>query len=186
MSNTSRTRNLALSSATLCLIAISGTLSAIGQGPAPGDGSELSGPPQMNANYQTRDARQCKPLATPPTQGQAAALIQCTMEQDRPTGLFLMQDVQVEVGVQRSYLGSIDSNLPEIDITAPIYPLSGSLKVYWCNPVGLGNPAGGNCQVSPTPVAVGKCWKTTFGDWKCNLLGPAPASRSGLPGPMTY
>ena len=181
-----RIGKVALCSLALILLAFSGKVGASGAGAGQNDGSELSGPPQINATYQTRDPRICKALTTPPTQGQAAALIQCTMEHDRPTGLFLMQEVHVDVGVPRSYAGNVDRDLEEIDITAPIYPLSGSLKVYWCNPVGLGNPAGGNCQVSPTPVAVGKCWKTTFGDWKCNLLGPVPASRSGQPGPTAY
>jgi hypothetical protein len=170
----------------LSLLAFSGNPTANGQGPLQNDGSELSHPPQMSATYQTREPRICKPLATAPTPGQAAALIQCTMDVDRPTGLFLMQEVKVAMAAPRSYQADTDSDLVEIDMSAPIYPLSGSLTVFWCSPITAMTPAGKGCVVSPTPVAVGKCWKTTFGDWKCNLAGPAPFTRSGLPGPTDY
>ena len=180
------TRNFALCAFALSFLAIAGSRGAIGQDPDHHDGSELSGPPQLSAEYQTRQPRLCKAVTAPPTLRQAAALIQCTMDQDRPTGLFLMQDVRIEMGRPRDYVPETDSNLAEIDLTAPIFPLVGSLTVYWCSPITAMTPAGRGCTVSPTPVAVGKCWRTKFGDWKCNLLGPAPDSRSGLPGPITY
>jgi hypothetical protein len=186
MSLSFRTRNLALCTCALSFLAFSGNIAAVGAGSGQNDGSELSGPPQMNANYQAREPRLCKPLATPPNQAQAAVLVQCTMDQDRPAGLFLMQDVIVQIGAPRSYQPEIDSNLAEINMSAPVYPLTGSLTVYWCSQVTAMTPAGRGCMVNPTPYAVGKCWKTTFGDWKCNLAGPAPSSRSGLPGPTTY
>jgi hypothetical protein len=186
MSQVPRTRNLAFCLSALSVLAFSSYPAAGGQGPGQNDGSELSNPPQMSATYQTREPRICKALATPPTLGQAAALVQCTMDKDRPTGLFLMQQVKLQMGTARSYQPETDSDLTEIDMTAPVYPLSGSLTVYWCSPITAMTPAGKGCVVSPTPVAVGKCWKTTFGDWKCNLAGPAPFSRSGLPGPTDY
>jgi hypothetical protein len=108
------------------------------------------------------------------------------MEADRPTGLFLMQEVRVEMGKPRSYDVQIDGELQEIDPSAQVFPLAGSLKQFWCSPVGVGYPAGANCTVSPMPQALGKCWKTTFGDWKCNLAGPAPNQRTGFPGPTVY
>jgi hypothetical protein len=162
------------------------SLNQIAGGQRPGDGSELSGPPTMNLNYKARNPRLCKPVNAPPTPGQAAVLIQCTMDQDRATGLFLIQEVNIAMSRPRAYNGDTDSNLPEIDINAPIFPLSGSLKVFWCSTIGVGYPAGRNCQMTPTPMAMGSCWKTTFGDWKCNLIGPAPNSRKELPGPTDY
>jgi hypothetical protein len=47
----------------------------------------------------------------------------------------------------------LDGELTEVDATAPVYPLVGSLKHYWCSPVGVGYPAGRNCTVSPMPQA---------------------------------
>jgi hypothetical protein len=180
------TRKLALCVFSLSILAITGHGIAAGQAPGPSDGSDLSGPPQMSAEYQARQPRLCKALLAPPSQNQAAILVQCTMDQDRPAGLFLMQNVKVQLGAPRSYAPETDKDLAEIDTSAPIFPLSGSLTVYWCSPVTAMTPAGTGCMVSPTPYAVGKCWRTTFGDWKCNLLGPAPSSRSGLPGPTAY
>jgi hypothetical protein len=182
----SRTRKLAFCLSALSVLSFSGYPAAGGQGPAQNDGSELSNAPQMSATYQTREPRICKPLATAPTLGQAAALIQCTMDKDLPTGLFLMQGIKIAMGTARNYQPETDSDLIEIDMSAPVYPLSGSLTVFWCSPISAMTPSGKGCIVSPTPVAVGKCWKTTFGDWKCNLAGPAPFSRSGLPGPTDY
>jgi len=179
-------RRLAFGLLSLGVLTFSVNLSAGGKGAGQTDGRELSGPPQLSATYQAREPRLCKALTTPPNQAQAAVLVQCTMDQDRPTGLFLMQDVKVGMGQARSYQPETDSDLKEIDTNAPIYPLSGSLTVFWCSPITAQTPAGRGCIVSPTPSALGKCWKTTFGDWKCNLIGPAPNSRSGLPGPTAY
>ena len=179
-----RSTRLTLSAFAFGFVAFSASLGARGQGP--GDGSELSGPAQMNLVYQARNPRLCKPVSAPPSPGQAAVLIQCTMDQDRATGLFLMQEVNIVMSQPRAFNGDTDSNLPEIDMSAPVFPLSGSLKVSWCSPIGVGYPAGRNCQVMPTPMAMGSCWKTTFGDWKCNLIGPAPDSRKALPGPTDY
>jgi hypothetical protein len=90
----SRTRRLAFSILSLGFLTITMDLSAGGKGAGQNDGRELSGPPQLSATYQTREPRLCKALNTPPNQAQAAVLVQCTMDQDRPTGLFLMQDVK--------------------------------------------------------------------------------------------
>jgi hypothetical protein len=181
-----RSTRLVLSAFALGIFAVTVNLGAGGQGPFPGDGHELSGPPTMNLTYQARNPRLCKPVSAPPMPGQVRALIQCTMDQDRATGLFLMQDVHAEISQPRAYNGDTDSSLPEIDMNAPIFPLAGSLKVFWCSPIGVGYPAGRNCQLMPTPSAMGSCWRTTFGDWKCNLIGPAPDSRKNLPGPTDY
>ncbi len=181
-----RTTKLALYALALSVLTLSGYTVASGQDADRDDGVELSGPPQINATYQARDPRICKAVLAPPSRWQASALVQCTMDADRPTGLWLMQDVRVAVGAPRRYEPQTDSNLAEIDMGAPIIPLTGSLTVFWCSPIGGTTAAGSGCMVSPTPFAVGKCWRTTFGDWKCNLQGPAPASRSGLPGPLTY
>lgn len=179
-------RNLAFGAIALGLIAISSHPLAVGQAAGQDGASDLSGPPEYNVQYQARNPRRCKTLTAPPLAEQVAAAVQCEMDVDRPTGLFLMQEVAVSMGAPRNYDVDIDGGLAEIDPTAPVFPLGGSLKQFWCSPVGVGYPAGKNCTVSPMPQAVGKCWKTTFGDWKCNLFGPAPDQRTGFPGPTTY
>jgi hypothetical protein len=178
----------------LCVLALGffmATMSpgAGGQGSGQSDGSELSGPPQVNPTYQTRDARQCKALTTPPNPAQAAALIQCALETDYIIGLRLMQDVEVEVGAPRSYQPELDKSLKEIDVRAPIYPVSGSLTWYDCGPVDGPDAmykAGKSCTVSTMPQGNGKCWKTISGGWKCNLFGTTTEPKVGQPGPPTY
>jgi hypothetical protein len=186
MSLSTHTRNLSMGLFALGLLGISAQPGAIGQAAGQGGRNELSGPPEFNVQYQARNPRRCKALTAPPQLDQLVAAVQCQMEADRPTGLFLMQEVRVEMGKPRSYDVQIDGELQEIDPSAQVFPLAGSLKQFWCSPVGVGYPAGANCTVSPMPQALGKCWKTTFGDWKCNLAGPAPNQRTGFPGPTVY
>jgi hypothetical protein len=186
MTNLLATRNRALCAFVLGVLAFSGNVGAKVAGTGQAAGSELSGPPQMNAEYQIRNPRRCKELNSPPEPGQVPAMIQCTMERNAPTGMTLLRDIKVEMSTPRSFDVDLDAALKEIDRSAPVYPLSGSMKLYICSTVGVGYPAGKNCTLYLAPVAMGKCWKTGFGDWKCNLLGPAPDSRSGVAGPIDY
>ncbi|MGD0735189.1 MAG: hypothetical protein ABR976_08580 [Terracidiphilus sp.] len=181
-----RARNMVLCAFGLSLLAFPGGLRAVVAGAGQMDGSELSGPPQINIAYHARDPRLCKSLSTPPTPAQLVPVIQCTMEYSAASGIYLVQDVTAAIGAPRSFQQNLDSNLKEVDISSPIYPLSGSLKVYWCSPVSAAYPAGQGCRISPMPEAAGKCWRTTFGDWRCNLTGLTPNSRTGQPGPQTY
>ncbi len=179
-------RNLSFSLIAFGFFAISAHPGTGGQTAWQGGGRELSGPPEYNVQYQARNPRRCKTLNAPPRADQVAAAVQCEMDVDRPTGLFLMQEVTVNMGNPRNYDADIDGDLKEIDPSAAVIPVYGSLKQFWCSPVGVGYPAGKNCTVSPMPQALGKCWRTTFGDWKCNLVGPSPNQRTGFPGPTTY
>jgi len=186
MIRSSSTRNWALCAFVLSVQVLSGNLSAQVNGAGQAIGGELSGAPQMNAEYQVRNPRRCKELNAPPAPEQVAAMIQCTMERNAPTGMTLLSDINVQMSPPRNFDVDLDADLKEIDRSAPVFPLSGSMKMYICSPVGVGYPAGKSCTLYLTPVAMGKCWKTGFGDWKCNLLGPAPDSRSGVAGPTDY
>jgi hypothetical protein len=186
MKKLSGTGNRALCAFVLGVLAFSGNLSAHVGGAGQAVGSDLSGPPQMNAEYQVRGPRRCKGLNAAPAPDQVAAMIQCTMERIAPTGMTLLSDINVQMSTPRDFDVDQDAELKEIDRSAPVFPLSGSMKMYICSPVGVGYPAGKSCTVYLTPAAMGKCWKTGFGDWKCNLLGPAPDSRSGVAGPTDY
>ena len=180
-------RNLALGVLVFSFLAVSGLLSSGGQAQAQSYGSDLSGPPQMNATYAARDPRRCTSLASPPNQEQAAVLIQCTMEVGTSIGVRLMQNVSVQLGAPRKFQPETDSRLQEIDAQAPIFTLTGSAMSYFCSSVAFGlYHAGTNCTVTPMPQVNGRCWRTTFGDWKCSLDEPTADSRSGQPGPITY
>jgi hypothetical protein len=109
------------------------------------------------------------------------------MEVANSIGVRLMQNVSVKMSEPRRFQPDVDGRLQEIDAQAPIIPLIGRSMSYYCNSVAFGlYHAGTNCTVSPMPQSPGRCWKTTFGDWKCSLDGPTTDSRSGQPGPMTY
>jgi len=182
----SRTSKLVVCAAGLCILGFAGLPGARGQVTAQNDGSDLSSPPQIDPAYAHRGPRKCKSLTTPPNKAQAMVLVQCTMEQETPAGMTLEQDIKLEIGLPRKYDKTWDWNLKEVDPGTQIYPLTGSVKEYWCSPISAMTPAGQGCKVSPIPQALGKCWLTTFGDWKCNLTGFPPAPRTGLPGPTTY
>jgi len=178
-----RTRNLALSVLVIGIFAFPGPLSA----PAQSERTDLSGPPQLDATYASRDPRKCKSVIAPPNPVQAAALVQCTMEVATSIGARLMQNVSVQFGTPRHFQPETDSRLRDIDAQAPIFPLIGRAMSYFCSSVAFGlYHAGTNCAVTPMPQANGRCWRTTFGDWKCSLDEPTTDSRSGQPGPTTY
>ena len=182
----SAARIQSLCAVVVAVFSFSACLPANGAGTGQAPGPELSGPPQLNAEYQVREPRRCKDLNAPPEAGQVAAMIQCTMERNAATGMTLLRDIKVAMSTPRPFDVDLDAGLNEIDRSAQVIPLSGSMKLYICSPVGVGYPAGKSCTLYLTPVAVGKCWKTGFGDWKCNLIGPAPDSRSGVAGPIDY
>jgi hypothetical protein len=186
MIHISSTRKWVFCGFVLSVLAASSSFSAHAGGAGQAPGGALSGPPLMNAEYQVREPRRCKQLNAPPSPEQVSAVVQCTMERNAATGMTLLRDINVRMGEPRNFDIEIDADLKEIDRTAPVFPLSGSLKLFICSPVGVGYPAGKSCTLYLTPVAMGKCWKTGFGDWKCNLLGPAPDSRSGVAGPDDY
>jgi hypothetical protein len=109
------------------------------------------------------------------------------MEVATSIGARLMQNVNVQLGAPRAFQPDTDGKLQQIDIQAPVFPLTGSMTAYMCNSVAFGlYHAGSNCTVTPMQQGAGVCWRTTFGDWKCNLAGPTPDERTGQPGPTTY
>lgn len=181
-----RTCKMTIFSCALSFLAFSGYTGAGGQ-TVSSDGNSLSGPARMNATYAARDPRRCSSVIARPNQGQAAVLIQCTMEVAGSIGVRLMQNVRVEMSAPRDFQPDLDGRLKDLDARAPIIPVIGSAMSYYCSSVAFGlYHAGTNCAVSPMPQTPGRCWKTTFGDWKCSLDGPTSDPRTGQPGPTTY
>jgi hypothetical protein len=153
-----------------------------------GSGSDLSGPPVLNARFQAREPRKCSKVTSPPSLSQAAALIQCSREHMDAHEDWLTQDVQVEMGSPRAFIYQTDAGWPEIDTSSKVIPLRGSWTGYDCAGIGevLG-VQGKNCMKSVVPSATGACWKTTFGDWKCDESGPINQTTfNEPPPPPTY
>ena len=163
-------RPLYLSLLALTLFSPLGCNSSAG-GQGSGSGAALSGPLTILPDYQARAPRTCATVTSPPNLSQATVMVQCTMDATSAFGVGLVQDVKLEMGKARPFLYSSDAGLSGIDLTATVIPLRGSYTGYLCNKISNMAPAGKSCMKSPVPMAVGWCWKTSFGDYKCKLQG---------------
>jgi hypothetical protein len=177
-----------------CLLAVT-VLAPLGcngaGGQASAAGKDVSGPPVYDAVHQARLPRKCASVTSPPSAALAVVLVQCSMEAlDGTMGggnLSLVQDVKLEMGNPRAFLYATDSGLEGIDVEAKIIPLRGSYTSYFCGPVNNMAPAGHSCMRGVAPDAIGWCWKTSFGDYKCAMLAKsAPAMVPGMPAPTAY
>jgi len=172
----------------LCLFAITiltpfGCKSAEGAGAG---GADISGPLTMLPDYNTRAPRTCTKVISPPSAGQAAVMVQCTMDSLSATGLSLVQDVKLDLGAPRAFVYYSDAGLAGVDLNAKVYPLRGSYTAYFCTLSSASlNPGGQNCLKSVVPVSQGWCWKSSFGDWACKLQGGAPDQVVSV-GPKTF
>lgn len=188
MAGCSMRRSLLLSSIAVALLSPLGCKSPTTAVAASGAEANLSGPPVFNAKFQTREPRKCSQVKTPPSVSQAMALIQCSREQMNDHEDWITTGVKVEMGSPRAFIYQTDSGLPEIDTASRVIPLRGSLTGYVCAAIGEVNGVQGkNCMKGVVANATGSCWKTTFGDWKCNEDGVInPTTWSEPPPPPVY
>lgn len=133
----------------------------------------------LGADYGARDPRTCKdtkqPIKGAISAAQAQEYVICAREGVATGSLHLVEDLKVEVGKGRPYSTANGPWATDIDTSATVYPIRGSFKNYICQPH-HSNPAvpqydniGKNCSLYDSPVAEGVCYKTTFGDWKCEM-----------------
>ena len=169
----------------MLFLTLAGCKSADTVAAATGSGSDLSGPPVFNARFQTREPRKCSQVKSPPNVSQAIALIQCQREHMEAHNVWLTTDVKAEMGSARDFIYRTDQGWPEIDTSAKLIPLRGSWTVYNCAGIGedVNGIKGKNCMKSVVAEATGACWKTTFGDWKCDESGPGDQPVWNLPPP---
>jgi hypothetical protein len=141
--------------------------------------------PPGTSKYGGREARTCVDRKAP-TEGAitaelAAAYVICDAEKVSGYYLYLLEDVRVEVGGSRPYNPNMDLNVPDIDVRFPLYGIRGSMVTYQClevNPGFSSSAPGRNCNRTNQPDAKGYCYRTTFADWRCNMidLGSDPAN----------
>jgi hypothetical protein len=79
-----------------------------------------------------------------------------------------------------------DAGLPGIDLDAQVYPLEGNYSAYLCKAINNMSPAGANCVKTLMTNAVGWCYKTSFGDYKCRMQGGASQMVMGQPAPTAF
>ena len=135
------------------------------------------------AKYGSRDPFVCKsrkePVKGAPSPAQIKDYMKCTNENVvgiMGPKLYLLENVQVQVGKGRAYLAS-DFNFPNIDNTEPLYPIRGSFDWYVCHINEVGFPPGRNCNIYKEPSATGYCFKTSFGDWSCGMVDNIAVSK---------
>jgi hypothetical protein len=186
MSASFRTLRMLLCVCAVTLLATAGYKNEAVVAAAQSSGSDLSGPPKMSVKWGTRLPRECAQVTTPPNAAQAVALVQCTMEAESRDMVILIQDVKVQMGGARPFGEAADTGLQDLDVSAKIIPLRGSQTMYQCGEVRFYGK-GTQCSAFLYPKSEGRCWKTKFGDWKCNLAGgPGAQQLTKQPGPVAY
>lgn len=126
--------------------------------------------------FGARDPRTCENTKAPARGAITAALalkyLNCQMEGIWSNDLYLVENVKVEVGGGVSYAAIMGQySLDQIDVRTPVYPIRGSFLKYQCQDpqTAYVGPPNTNCVTYNNPKATGYCYKTTFGDWKCNM-----------------
>jgi hypothetical protein len=130
----------------------------------------------VGKKYDTRDPFVCKSTKEPatgaPSSSQITEYVKCQEEKTGGCCIWLMENVQPEVGKSRPFSSS-DAWIHDIDNSQPVYPIRGTYDAYQCSPPsvsgGFGAPKGQNCSVKKADPFVDICYETTFGDWKCQV-----------------
>jgi hypothetical protein len=137
----------------------------------------------IGAKYGTREPRTCADRTAPahgaPSAAQATQYAICELEQGNGKNpLSLVTNMKVQVASV-----SHPPNLLTQEITAgniapgePIWDIRGSFTSYRCFALSTLIASNDfarthNCWVSEQPAATGYCWKNTFGEWRCGMLG---------------
>ncbi len=135
----------------------------------------------IGERFGSREPRTCADTKAPAKGAITAVLalkyLNCQMESVWSNDLYLVENVKVEVGGGISYAAIIGQySLDQIDVKYPVYPIRGSFLKYQCQDpeTAYVGPPDTNCTTYNQPKATGYCYKTTFGDWRCNM-----ADRSG-------
>ncbi len=183
MSSSNRMRLVAYCLFVVTLSTPFGCKSAEGAGQS---AAGVSGPLSTLPQYGSRAPRTCAKVTSPPSVGLAAVLVQCSMETDSAFGVGLVQDVKIDMGKSRKFVYQTDAGLPGIDLDAMVYPLEGNYSAYLCRTINNMSPAGANCIKTLMTNAVGWCYKTSFGDYKCRMQGGASQMVMGQPAPIAF
>jgi hypothetical protein len=137
----------------------------------------------VGVQYGTRNPRTCASRSAPrmgaPSAAQAAQYVICELEQgDGTHPLSLVANVKVEVAAVSHASNNFTREITaaDIDPSQPVWDIRGSFTNYRCAPLNsliAGNDFARthNCWVLDQPIATGYCYKNTFGDWHCGLLG---------------
>ena len=125
----------------------------------------------IGAKYAAPGPRKCadtrQPTSGPISPAAARAYVICGGEGLSDSTLILQSKVQVQVGKGRPYIHVRDS-LEAIDPSQPVYDIRGTSVRWTCSALGGVLPQSKLCTRTETPNNEGKCYRTTFGDWRCS------------------
>lgn len=130
-------------------------------------GGQVAQPSTFEPVFKTRGPRTCNSVTSVPTVAQIPALIQCESENKSAYNIYLVTNIKVQAGGFRKYSPTLDAYATSIDTDAKVMPIRGSMVTWLCSQ-DRDNP-GANCAKVNKPQSEGKCFKTTFGDWKCGM-----------------
>lgn len=154
------------------------TAKALLHQPPPGD--------SPGGMYGTREPTKCdnrtKPSHGGPSADLARQYVICESESVYGSSLFLVTGVKVQVAAishpAKSFVKEMKA--ADIDPREPVRDIRGTLTQYQCGKVSPAlNPFARthNCVVRDIPAATGYCYKNTFGDWHCAMIGAAAGTR---------
>ncbi len=141
----------------------------------------------IGAEYGAREPAACNDRTQPeegaPDQEQLLHHLRCTMEGIGDGRLYLAENMSAEISgegrahdPQRDYYDNIDTS-------ALIYPISGSLLRYNCHVLD-GTNEGTSCETFEEDEATGACYKMTNGDWVCRMSDLSQVRDDGAPPPQ--
>jgi hypothetical protein len=143
----------------------------------------------IGTQYGARDPSTCKSRTAAPTASTVKQYVRCGMEGvDMGGNLVLLTNVAVQMASPRAFLYQQDSAKNKIDVRAPVVDIRGGYKMYQCGKPTLAVAMGvitttpSTCVSYDQPLAEGACYKDTFGDWNCYLIGNRLASISQVTG----
>ncbi len=139
-----------------------------------GCGAALAAQESIGVAFGAREPARCETRAAPAqgalTAAQATQYLKCSVEGIGDGRLFLLEDVKVELaGPGRAYDTRTDY-YEGADQKQMIYPIKGSQTRYECEDLAIrGMEQGHNCRKMVEANATGACFKTTAGEWACNM-----------------
>ena len=152
----------------------------------------------VGAKYGTREPRACGSRTAPahgaPSAEQARQYVICELERgDGERPLLLVTNVKVQVASVSHPPNMITREITaaRIDPREPIWDIRGSFTSYQCTALASLIAQNDfarthNCWVAEQPSATGYCYKDTFADWHCGMIGGAAKWKTNVLPPQGY
>jgi hypothetical protein len=152
--------------------------------------SPVAAQPGSGAAYGSRDAHTCGSTKAPgkgaPSEKVVTEAILCSTEHIASRMLYLVEDLKFEIAPKGRPYNPRSDLMTDIDTDVPIYSIQGSLTTWQCSEHSdIMKNQGKNCNRYDQPKANGRCYKSTFGDWKCSLYDLNSTHTSQLPPPKS-